>query len=122
MIMEAVAVAVVGVSAAAPRPAPTPDPDVLATRAVSQSTAAGVRRWPWGALAECESSGRWGLNVGRFDGGLQFHPDTWREFSDPTDPPYAYQATPERQIEIATRVSGESGFASSSSAPFVSPA
>lgn len=34
--------------------------------------------WPWDALAECESGGRWDYNGSSgFDGGLQFLPSTW---------------------------------------------
>src|SRR5712691_460669 len=31
----------------------------------------------WVAVARCESGMRWWLNVGSFDGGLQFLPSTW---------------------------------------------
>ena len=58
----------------------------------------------WAAVAECESSGRWHINVGLFDGGLQFLPSTWWGFGGGEYAPYAYQATRRQQIDIAERV------------------
>ncbi len=58
----------------------------------------------WAAIAQCESSGRWHLNVGLFDGGLQFLPSTWWGFGGGEYARYAYQATPRQQIDIAERV------------------
>lgn len=55
----------------------------------------------WDAVAECESSGRWDLNEGLFDGGLQFLPSTWDAFKPDGFPDYAYQATREQQIAVA---------------------
>lgn len=72
----------------------------------------------WIALANCESGGRWHLD-GQYDGGLQFHPDTWRSVraeDDPDteenegDPEYAWQASPERQIAAAVRLQARSGW------------
>ena len=58
----------------------------------------------WAAVAQCESSGRWHINVGLFDGGLQFLPSTWWGFGGGEYAPFAYQATPRQQIDIAERV------------------
>ena len=58
----------------------------------------------WAAVAECESSGRWHINVGLFDGGLQFLPSTWWGFGGGEYAQYAYQATRRQQIDIAERV------------------
>ena len=58
----------------------------------------------WAAVAECESSGRWHINVGLFDGGLQFLPSTWWGFGGGEYATYAYQATRRQQIDIAERV------------------
>lgn len=39
-----------------------------------------IREWPWGRLASCESGRRWAYDGSSgFDGGLQFHPSTWRQ-------------------------------------------
>lgn len=58
----------------------------------------------WAAIAQCESSGRWHINTGLFDGGLQFLPSTWWGFGGGEYARYAYQATPRQQIDIAERV------------------
>ena len=58
----------------------------------------------WTAVAECESSGRWHINVGLFDGGLQFLPSTWWGFGGGEYAQFAYQATRRQQIDIAERV------------------
>lgn len=55
----------------------------------------------WDRLAQCESGGRWDLNVGTYDGGLQFHPKTWIAAGGGKYAPYAWQATREQQIAIA---------------------
>jgi hypothetical protein len=58
----------------------------------------------WAAVAMCESTGRWHINVGLFDGGLQFLPSTWWGFGGGEYAQYAYQATKRQQIDIAERV------------------
>ena len=58
----------------------------------------------WAAVAMCESTQRWHLNVGLFDGGLQFLPSTWWGFGGGEYAQYAYQATRRQQIDIAERV------------------
>lgn len=67
--------------------------------------AAAVRSVPsgsvWDRLAQCESGGRWDLNVGTYDGGLQFHPNTWIAAGGRKYAEYAWQATREQQIAIA---------------------
>lgn len=55
----------------------------------------------WDAVAQCESGGRWDLNVGKFDGGLQFLPSTWVAAGGLAYAPYAYQATRTEQIDVA---------------------
>ena len=64
----------------------------------------------WDRLAQCESSGRWHLNVGKYDGGLQFHPDTWRGYGGTKYARYAYQASKAQQIRIAKRVLASQGW------------
>ncbi|MGH2697735.1 MAG: transglycosylase family protein, partial [Actinomycetota bacterium] len=57
----------------------------------------------WDAIAQCESGGRWDLDS-TYDGGLQFHPDTWLGYGGGAYARYAWQATREQQIAIAERV------------------
>lgn len=57
----------------------------------------GVNRWT--CLAHYESTHRWHYN-GTYDGGLQFHPDTWTAFGGGRYAPYAYQATKREQWQI----------------------
>ncbi len=51
----------------------------------------------------CESGQRWHLDS-TYDGGLQFHPDTWLAYGGGQYARYAWQATREQQIAIAERV------------------
>lgn len=64
--------------------------------------------WPWDALAACESGGNWS-DDSYHDGGLQFHPDTWRRHGGTEFAPYAWQATREQQIVVARRVLATEG-------------
>lgn len=57
----------------------------------------------WDAIAECESGGDWDLDS-TYDGGLQFHPDTWLAYGGGQYARYAWQATREQQIAIAEKV------------------
>jgi len=57
----------------------------------------------WDAIAQCESGGRWDLDS-TYDGGLQFHPDTWLGYGGGAYSRYAWQATREQQIAIAEKV------------------
>lgn len=57
----------------------------------------------WDRIAACESGQRWSLNVGTYDGGLQFLPSTWRSWGGTDFAPYAHLATREEQITIANR-------------------
>lgn len=54
----------------------------------------------WWAIAECESGGDWTIDS-TYDGGLQFHPDTWNRAGGTAYAPYAYLATPAQQIAVA---------------------
>lgn len=64
----------------------------------------------WDVLAECESNGEWGYGPhsnwgsGIFEGGLQFHPDTWDAFKPAGYPEAAYQASRGQQILVAEKV------------------
>src|SRR5882724_722353 len=62
-------------------------------------------QWPWGCIAECESSGRWAVNTGNgFYGGLQFWQPTWKDFGGLTYAPRADLATRAEQIAVAEKV------------------
>ncbi len=63
----------------------------------------------WYDLARCESGLRWSYD-GRYDGGLQFHPDTWTRNKPSGYPAYAYQASPQQQIEVGKIVQRRSGW------------
>jgi Transglycosylase-like domain len=43
-------------------------------------------RADWDSIARCESTHRWHLNVGIFDGGLQVQPLTWDAYGDVNSP------------------------------------
>jgi hypothetical protein len=59
----------------------------------------------WEAVSQCESGGDWHINTGNgYDGGLQFHPNTWIMFGGGEYMRYAYQASRRQQIDIAERV------------------
>jgi hypothetical protein len=64
----------------------------------------------WDTLAECESGGDWHANTGLYDGGLQFHPDTWHRYGGTAFAPYAYLATRGQQITIARRTLAVEGW------------
>jgi hypothetical protein len=65
----------------------------------------------WYKLAWCESRQDWDYNGSSgFDGGLQFHPDTWRAWRYSGYPDYAYQATPDQQIAVGKRLQAVRGW------------
>ena len=81
----------------------------------------------WEQLADCESgdwdregepqpdTARWdyGLEFDHgdiFEGGLNFHPDTWEAFRDPEMPAHAGRASQVEEIEVAERVLDEQGW------------
>lgn len=81
------------------------------TAAAGQQTrqASGGVADVWVRLAECESDRRWHLDS-RYDGGLQFHPATWRAFGGERYAPYAHQASRAEQVAIARRVQDAQGW------------
>lgn len=87
---------VVAAAVEAPRAAPAP------SGAVSGSV--------WDRLAVCESSGNWASTVGLYEGGLQFHPQTWDAYKPAGYPEAAYQASREQQILVAERVLAQQGW------------
>jgi hypothetical protein len=66
-------------------------------------------RADWDAIALCESSQRWHLNVGIFDGGLQFVPSTWNAYGGQQFAPFAWQATKLEQMVVGTRTLSAEG-------------
>nr|WP_229851689.1 transglycosylase family protein [Streptomyces roseolus] len=62
-------------------------------------------QWPWGCVAECESSGRWDANTGNgYYGGLQFWQPTWIEYGGLAYARRADLATRRQQITVAEDV------------------
>lgn len=84
---------------AAPPPASAPPPPPPAAPAAPQPAFSAN----WDAIAQCESGGRWHLDS-YYDGGLQFHPDTWIAFGGGKYAAYAWQASRLEQIAIAEKV------------------
>lgn len=65
----------------------------------------------WYLLAQCESGGNWAENAGTiYDGGLQFHPQTWLAYGGAEFAPEAWMATPAQQILVAERVLAGQGW------------
>ncbi|MYW03783.1 transglycosylase family protein [Streptomyces sp. SID3343] len=59
----------------------------------------------WDKVAQCESTGNWGINTGNgFSGGLQFTPSTWAAYGGTAYASSAQQATKSQQIAVAERV------------------
>ncbi len=80
-----------------------------ALRALRTTTPVPHTRINWDAIAACESGGNWHLNVGSFDGGLQFLPSTWLQAGGGRYAEYAWQATREQQIAVAVRLVAAAG-------------
>jgi nucleoid-associated protein YgaU len=79
--------------------------DALREAASVPSYACAQDQWPWGCVAECESSGRWHTNTGNgFYGGLQFWHPTWVEHGGLKYARRADLATRQQQITVAEEV------------------
>ena len=75
-----------------------------ANAAVPSATSGSV----WDSLAQCESSGNWGINNGNgYAGGLQFSPSTWAAYGGTGS---AASASREQQIAVAERVQAGQGW------------
>ncbi|NGO12461.1 LysM peptidoglycan-binding domain-containing protein [Streptomyces sp. HC44] len=86
-------------SAAPPPPAPGPSGAARVPHDCEKD------QWPWGCLAQCESSGRWDVNTGNgFYGGLQFSQPTWEAFGGRAYAPRADLAGRQEQITVAEEV------------------
>ncbi|MFB7396790.1 transglycosylase family protein [Streptomyces sp. NPDC059810] len=79
--------------------------DGLRAAAAVPAYACAKDQWPWGCVAECESSGNWHINSGNgFYGGLQFWHPTWVEHGGLRYAPRADLATRPQQIAVAEEV------------------
>lgn len=83
-------------------PPPKPKAKVAAAPSVGSGSV-------WDRLARCEAGGNWAHN-GRYDGGLQFHPDTWSRNKPAGYPEYAWQASREQQITVGKKVQAAQGW------------
>ncbi|GGU56028.1 LysM peptidoglycan-binding domain-containing protein [Streptomyces lavendofoliae] len=98
-----------GTTAAVAAPAgpgshPPPPASGPGARTASAPGCAGDQ-WPWGCVADCESSGRWNLNTGNgFYGGLQFKQSTWEAYGGLAHARRADLATRPQQIAVAEEV------------------
>lgn len=74
-------------------------------------TASAAPDSDWDALAQCESTGNWGIDTGNgFQGGLQFSPSTWTGFGGGQYAATANQASREQQIAVAEKVLAAQGW------------
>ncbi len=106
--------AVVAVALAVPAPsmvAAAPPPAAPGPGAARVPYDCARNQWPWGCIAECESSGRWDVNTGNgFYGGLQFWQPTWEEFGGLKYAPRADLATRQEQNRVAEDVLSVQGW------------
>jgi nucleoid-associated protein YgaU len=106
-------------AAAAVLTAPVP----AAAKAASPPPASGAKalthamyecpkeKWPWGCVADCESSGNWHINTGNgYYGGLQFWQPTWEAYGGLKYASRADLATREEQIAVAQKVLAAQGW------------
>ena len=105
-----------------PAPEPEPAPEATAAEVAEPEPAPEPQRSVWDRLADCESgswtgdggfveaSANWSATAGLFEGGLQFHPDTWDGFKPAGYPEAAYEASREQQILVAEKVLAQQGW------------
>lgn len=105
-----------------PAPEPAPEPEATAAEVAEPEPAPEPQRSVWDRLADCESgswtgsggfveaSANWSATAGLFEGGLQFHPDTWDGFKPAGYPEAAYEASREQQILVAEKVLAQQGW------------
>jgi hypothetical protein len=88
---------------AAPAPKPAPQPVAVANTGVAAPAVPDDSVWD--RIAACESGGNWADNTGNgYSGGLQFSPSTWRAYGGGAYAPYAWMASREQQIAVATNI------------------
>ena len=72
---------------------------------VLSSPASASTGHDWSGVAQCESSGDWGINTGNgYYGGLQFSQSTWAGNGGTAYAPRADLATREQQIAVGEAV------------------
>lgn len=87
---------------------PRPIHPAVATRPVTAHVGADPGNpATWDALAQCESGGNWASRTGRYRGGLQFLPSTWRSVGGTGDPA---DASREEQIRRAQTLQARDGW------------
>jgi hypothetical protein len=75
---------------------------VALSAGIGLATAAPAQADVWDRVAECESSGNWGINTGNgYYGGLQFSQQTWEGYGGSGNPANASKA---EQIRVAKKV------------------
>lgn len=85
--------------------AAAPAPATASGAAPSAAASCRTDQWPWGCVAECESSGDWHINTGNgYYGGLQFWQPTWVEHGGLRYARRADLATRAQQIKVAEEV------------------
>lgn len=90
---------------------PSTAPQAFGGQKYQQGSCSGEGGWPWGCVAQCESSGDWKANTGNsFYGGLQFHQPTWEDFGGLEFAERADLASPDQQIAVAERVLAQQGW------------
>lgn len=95
-------------------PAPPPEPPHVHvephTHEPEPHTHAPARNH-WDTLADCEANGDWSSRAhSLYQGGLQFHPQTWDAYRDPGMPGHAADASREQQIIVGERVQADQGW------------
>ena len=96
-----------------PPPAPAPAATSGGSSSVTSSAPAPAASGGgvWDSLAQCESGGNWGTSTGNgFQGGLQFHSQTWSSFGGGEFAASASQASRDGQIAVAERVLNSQGW------------
>ena len=84
---------------------------IVASPVALAGTAQAATEAAWNRVAECESSGDWGIDTGNgYYGGLQFSDQTWDSFGGERYAPTADQASREQQIAVAERGLAEQGW------------
>ncbi len=77
---------------------------------VTATTASAASTSTWDSVAQCESTGNWGISTGNgFSGGLQFTPSTWAAYGGTAYASSADQATKGQQIAVAEKVLASQG-------------
>ncbi|KAA0021222.1 resuscitation-promoting factor Rpf1 domain-containing protein [Antrihabitans cavernicola] len=74
-------------------------------------TASAAPDSDWDKLAQCESTGNWGIDTGNgFQGGLQFSPSTWTGYGGGQYAATANNASRDQQIAVAEKVLAAQGW------------